>query len=581
MLPVRFPIKNKKNNKEELYDVVQFSVINPTHQPASFDLFNSVALSNTANTPYGFIQEPNNAVVPIPYPINFFPSLAVYPNEETDVVTLNQFVLNGNYATVYVPSSNRIYVASFYNPAPLRSLIVYVINPDTDTVVNTIITSLIGNGYEMVYNPILNRVYLSDLTNKISVIDCFMETETSVTSVIINGVPENVKGLAHNSSNNRLYATVPVAGVIIMFDCITNISAGLIITPNTPSDIKIWVDGLNTFGFVTSATSTTFYKLDCIANTIINTIVVPLATVSSAIMAYNSSSKTIYYINSNSEICKISMVSNTYLSATPTASKPNTLIYLPLFNVIFFDDLYFSSNVKVLDCSTDTIVDTIPTSLATGDLTDTCGRFAYDDVNNTIWVTKSTNTTHHSNLVSKISANNLVPYIVGTTQYNQFLNEIRNVPKCIRQIMFYTQDQTQAIQPFNLLKRDADGNQRQCPRFPMLGISINQAQPNISCIDFDDCELILDNQNIFSNYVVSPRSYVTMLFYYKEFDIGDFMSHNNKVCGMLHGFNCVDGNSRTETQLNSQYAIGKDRQLYVSDIHPPDISLDNAIFDFS
>jgi hypothetical protein len=527
---------------DKCWNAVEFILVNPTEHDCNFTLFDGWSIIPTPNTPYGWIPPVNNTAPvitefpPLPPSPLFYPSIE---NAFPDLSSLYFQVL----AAVYVPSTNRVYIAATHKIT--FSIDIFVIDVVTNNVVNVIPSKINGTSSKMVFNSVMNRVYLTNGTTKISVIDCALETEINIITV-----PSFVGGEAYNPTNNSLYVTQPATGRVRVIDCATLVQSSIILS-GTPVDIDIWIDGINTFGLVTNIT-TNFFKLDCVANTLLATIVTPFGTPQTGGLCYNSVKKANYYIEQNGvnkNIREIDMNTNTILPLIISANKAITLDYVSAYNVIYFDNL--SSEVKIIDCVTDTVAKTVPVSFSSSVIG---GRFAYAPTVNKMFVTDSADANHNFSVLVSSSNPPATCYITGSTEYNEFIQDFSRSPKCVRQIVLYAPNAHQVNIPFNLLIRDANGLQVNVPYLPNTTLSTDQFQPNIATLDFSCKELILDNQYVFSQYLVPANTKVPMIVYYCDITKVEIMTGFQEVCDISeakcqgHG-KCDDGNSRTESEL--------------------------------
>ena len=143
--------------------------------------------------------------------------------------------------------------------------------------------------------------------------------------------------------------------------------------------------------------------------------------------------------------------------------------------------------------------------------------------------------------------NPILPYIVGSTGYNFFIQGLSNSPLMVRQIMLVTQNVEQLNQPLYLVTKDANGIECDNPRLPNISVSVNQYQPLISYVNFRKMELLL-NDNTTVKYTVKANSTVTMVIYYKQVPKISIFTDKLGVCDMVDLHKHVP-NNRTERQL--------------------------------
>lgn len=143
------------------------------------------------------------------------------------------------------------------------------------------------------------------------------------------------------------------------------------------------------------------------------------------------------------------------------------------------------------------------------------------------------------------------PYISGSIGYNFFIRGFAASPLEVRQIMVVAESVEQLNTPFNLTYKDANGIECQRPRIPSLYVSINQFQGLISYVDFQQKELVLDNQTTITNYVVKANSQVTLVIYYRQVTKASILSDKTSLCDRVD-LNKYKPNNRKEYQLRFQ-----------------------------
>lgn len=133
--------------------------------------------------------------------------------------------------------------------------------------------------------------------------------------------------------------------------------------------------------------------------------------------------------------------------------------------------------------------------------------------------------------------------------YNAILQDIRKNPVMVRRIELITANQSQFNQPFNILKRDANGHQLNIPRLPNVDLCVNQIQSNIVSIDFNDRELILDDNTMFSQYTFSANTTTRMVIFYKQVNRIDLMTKGLSSSRILESNMNLSSPSFTESDL--------------------------------
>lgn len=140
-------------------------------------------------------------------------------------------------------------------------------------------------------------------------------------------------------------------------------------------------------------------------------------------------------------------------------------------------------------------------------------------------------------------------YIDSPYNYNSLLLDIQSNPMLIRRIEMIVQNQNQFTQAFNIMKRDANGNQLIVPKLPNIELSVNQIQPNIASIDFKEKELILDDNTMFSQYTFQANSTIRMLLFYKQMNRIDLITKGISQCKEIEEYMNFQDTFITEVDL--------------------------------
>lgn len=528
----------------QMWDCVQFRMVNPTSIPCAFNLFDGFSITPVPNTPNGYVPILNPIGIPV---MNFPPSAGTtYPSFECAVVVEPPAPAGAsNYATVYVPSTDRIYVCD--------DRFVQVINPNTNTVVNTIgLPHVNQGGNQALFNPIMNRVYISSFNSGIiDIIDC--ATETMLPS-FFSSSGNNIISMSFNPTNNTIYNAMGVDGNIEVLNCATNIGGVFISLSGTVSGVVVWVNGLNTYALALNSTNNTFYYINAAINTIISSFVTALNCTGFGrgnSVIYNSVNNSVYYIDfARTQIVELS-IATFLVNGSVACNQSTSLLYISNYNVLYFDDFSTAPQIKIVDCSTNTISNTVPVSLTLGAAPQIMGQLSYDTSNNSVWVTRNFGGSAQEQ-VSKLCGTNAMCYIVGSEDYNEFCQDLRNNPICVRQFQIFAQSAGQVSVPLNLQTKDASGNLCTIPKLPNITISVDQFQPNIATVDFNCKDLILDCLTTINQYTIAPNSEVNVVIYYKQVRKVDILTSKITVCKRLTEPKCPDGDSRTEKQLQFQ-----------------------------
>jgi hypothetical protein len=528
----------------KIWQCDEFKIVNPTSIPCSFNLFDGFSITPVPNTPNGYVPNLNPLGIPV---MNFPPSAgSSYPSYECATVSIvppAPDVYTDPLAVTYVPSTDRIYVTVFDGVAGCRVLI---INPNTNLILSSFILGLGGLSWMSTYSSVSNKVYVTDQSVSIVPIDC--ATELPLAAILL---PAPASQISYSAANNYLYVTVPSLGSLYYIDCATDTIVGFIPLGSVGITALVnWSNGVNNYAVVLDVTSSTAYYINTTLNTIISSFVITNFADGFGAICYNSIKDTIYYLDNLGVVREINMATQTMLgTAILGVGGSYQLLFTALYNTIHVAKraVIANADVVVINCVTNVIDLVIPTSVTfvTGG-----SRLAYDNVNNSIWVTGN-----GANLtVSKLCGTTGTCYIVGSTDYNEFLQYLRNDPICVRQLQFFSQSLTQLTVPLELQTKDANGNMCTIPKLPNITISADQFQPNIATVDFHCKDLILDCLTTINNYTIAPNSELTFLIYYDQIYKVDILSSKETICKRLTDIKCANVSSRDEftVQFNTQ-----------------------------
>lgn len=488
------PYKPNKN-----WYAVQFNFTNPTIIPYNLDLFNGYTLSN----------------------------IQTYPNpiSNPSIVSATIPVGNNPSFTSYNTISNTIYVTNN------GSNNVSVINSITNTVINTI--SVGNNPQGISYNSINNKMYVANVnSNDIYVIDCNSNT------IVGTPIPVSVQPLyiTYNPNNNMMYCACANANIVDVIDCNSNTVVKTIPVGTNPVGISL--NPLNNTMYVINNGSNDVYVIDCNSNTVVGT-PIPVGILSPPnCITYNSFFNAMYISCTVSNDVRI-IDCNTNLftpSIIPVGAFPFSLSYDSLTNKIYVAS-FSSNNISVIDCFSNSIIGSISVGLNPIGI-------SYNSTNNTMYV--SNNSSNDVSVITSLIPQ--VPYISGSTDYNEFLRELQNTPKRVGHMSLLVDNVSQQYVPYEILKRDANGNQAVHVKLPNTYLSPNQQQVSVCELSFGEKELILDNTTILSRYTILPTTSVKMVIYYDEIDKSDMLSEIIDYA-KIADVKVPDGNSRTEEEI--------------------------------
>lgn len=492
-----------KKNKE--WYAVEFSFNNPTTLPFTLDIFN------------GYNQTP----------FQTYPNPIVPPSSITGT-TLLPFVLGGG---CFNPITNALYIGN--------GSTISILDCSTNLIINTI-TGVINGAAFGVYNPSNNTMYFGSAgSGVVTVIDCNTNTVLTVISVL----PDFTFELCYSSISNKVYVAYNgTVNQVTVIDCSTN---------TVSSNINI---GFNATFLTYNSNSNSIYVsggslgdniqiISCSTDTIINSVTTGSFNGG---LVYNPLNNNIYvscdYGGASELIKVIDCVSNSIISTISTGSSlvGLELSYNALSNLVYVSNL-LAGTITVIDCYSNTISATL-----TG--------FTQPQVSvfvsklNTLYVFDSGANSVYT-LASPIP---FVTYISGTTNYNQFVTELNNIPKRARHIRLIVESSNQLAVPLNILKRDANGNFCNVPKIPTEYRNANNYQGSICDMPFEPKELILNNQMIISQYIIAPNSTVKMVLYFDEIDMSDLLSEKLNVYNQIET-KVEDLNTISEATLERRY----------------------------
>lgn len=485
-----------KKNKE--WYAVEFGFNNPTPVPYTIDLFN------------GYNQVPFQT-----YPNPITPPSSVSSTIST-VTNPSGVAFNSLNNTLYVNSGNSNFIS--------------VIDVSSNTVITTI--STLRASFYIIYNPTFNTMYTSTPNDDVvTVIDC--STNTVSTTITVGDSPF---GLAYNPINNCVYVANGIAGTISVINCSSNTVTSTITVGSTPFGIAY--NSLYNSMYVSNQSSSNVSVIDCTTNTVTSTFSV---TGVLSLITYNTLSNTMYVGDLTSgNVRVINCATNTVTTSISVGNVPFDLSYSELNNVIFVANSG-SDDVSVIDCSSNTVTSTV--SVGTTPLA-----IVFIPTFNYLYVANSVS----DNVSLMISNTPIVAYISGTTDYNQFVTELNNIPKRARQMRLIVDSANQLSVPLNILKRDANGNFCNAPKIPTEYRDANNYQGLICDMPFEPKELILNNQMIISQYTIAPNSTVKMVLYFDEIDMSDLLSEKLNVYNQIET-KVEDLNTISEATLEARY----------------------------
>ena len=487
------------------YFLTEFDLVNNTASPISYDLFNV----NTLNV---FSTQPSPVLPP-------------------SVFSTNITVGGVPSGIAYNPVSNSVYSVSANNT-------VSVIDCNSNTLIFTIIFPPATSPAGISYNTLSNTMYVTcSASDEVYVIDC--STNTIIGSAILVGL--NPIGIAYNTLNNTMYVSNNSSGSVSVINCNTNTVIGLPISVGTDSE-GIAYDSIDNRMYVCCPTDDNVAVINCVTNLVIANIPVTSQPLQ---IDYNTTSNTMYVANlGSSDVWVIDCSTNTVIgSPINVGTDPVGIEYNSLLNLMYVSNLS-SSDISVINCSTNLVVNTIPIAS-----TPSRRSIVFNFTDNTFYIGSFSPSIY---VLSPISST--TSYIGGSFNYNQFIRDIQNNPVLVKDVMFYSSNQSNVNQVFFTAIKDATGLTILDPKYPQLSVSVNQMQNSISKVDFGENGFVLDVTNSFSGVTVAAQSTLKLILVLKQDKKAYYLSGED-LCSKLENVNKV------------QYVMGVDNRNNV--IHLP------------
>lgn len=485
--------------KNKMWYAVEFNIVNPTTSPYTIDLFN------------GYNQ--------VPVPIT--PNIPVSPI----ATSIYDTGFGSIYYTAYCSSNNSLYASE--NNANKIS----IFNASTNVLTSNI--SGAGSPYSLCYNSINNRIYYTDSggsADTIRIVNCV--TNLIIGSITIPSFGDGI--IVFNSSENKAYVSSTVSNSVYVIDCSTDTLLTSINVGST--SIGICYNSLNNSIYVPCFSTGEVKVIDCSTDSVSSTIT---GFSSPSFVSYNSFSDDVYVSNSGTdELIVLDCSTNTVINTISVGVNPYYSGYNPYNNYIYVSN-QTSLTISIINCSNNTLVSNISFSV------DPPLGLTYNPSKNNMYVGQSS-------FLYTVDTFVLVPFIEGTTDYNQFVRELQNIPKRVRHIRLTTESYSQMGVPLYLLKRDANGIFCGDPKIPTEYLRPEDYQSFICELPFSPKELILNNNEIISGYTLAPESTVKMTIYFDEIDMSDLLSEKLNVYNQIET-KVEDLNTISEQTLETRY----------------------------
>lgn len=146
-------------------------------------------------------------------------------------------------------------------------------------------------------------------------------------------------------------------------------------------------------------------------------------------------------------------------------------------------------------------------------------------------------------------------YVVGSSNYNQFVRQLPDMPKRIRRVIVIGESVSDLSNNLKIQYKDANGKQRSFSKLPNIKVSPYQYQGRYSMVDFKYGEFVLNGNMTIQNYVIPANKTISFIFFYKEIKKSNLLSGYMS----LSVYNAqYDPNHRTEKQLQRQWCFNCD-----------------------
>jgi len=463
--------------KEKDENVVQFNFTNSTSNPITVDLFNSASLSQ------------------IPTSVG-----SSNPTYATNVL---ETLVTGNYKQAYNSVNNSIYLLDLTT----QSIQVY------DISIQSLITTIAlptTNCFDLSFCPTNNSIYVTDLTfgNPIVIVDCLLNV---VSGTIAISATEVLSFMEYNPNNNFIYIGVQIIGTnnfIYFLNCSTNILTASLLLPVV--SIAINFSNVTSSNFIYFTYGTNIRKIDCATNTITG-VSIPVSAFTNNNIIFNGNNDllygtingtfTIFVINTNTDTFLFNLTSTSLLGVNTNNLELNTTT-----NQLFVGSIF--NSYDVFDCNSNIYIQTNNVS-TTGIIND----FLLIQSTETLYVTDD------NTFLTEIStAFSVTPFfVIGSANYNAFVNNLNNEPIEIQLIRLVTQSQNQLTNQLQLTTIDSNGNQTFTPNFPINQVSAYQEQGNIGEIPFKN--IVFDGRTYINQYQLNPNETTSFEIYYKQLDL--------------------------------------------------------------
>lgn len=470
-----FLFKNRNTDLE--YSTVEFSLTNPTNTAINVNLFDNNNLTD----------------VPSALPVG------AYPN------TLGRIFPTYSTANCIAIDDTRSYIAVADTSQSFG-----IANLKTGETIVSFTSSSYFDITELIYVPATDKYYAvrdNEILIQINSTTGLVEAEIDISLGL------DLKGLAFNVQNNNLYFADNISKQVAYVNVYSfnlasiNYILGL---PAVGAINNVLYIPLNNYLYVLNNGALRFSLIDCSTNLYVSDLTVGIGEPTAAV--FNSVNNQLYYYDAATTLIKILNIPSNTLSATTIllAGKIFTISYSANTNHFW---AYSNSNaVYIIDCNSDTLVNTLPLP------SPTLGKLQYSTSLNTVYITAKNASLP---FISELIAPSAAFYIVGSSDYNLFVRDSLYNPKKVDRIMIYAELNSNLTNAVQINTEDASGLSCSDIKLPNTTVGTAQYQGQISQLDFDN--LILD-LNTSLNYNIPAFTTISWVLYYKQYHTTDLLS---------------------------------------------------------
>lgn len=455
------------------YFMTEFDLVNPTTSPVSYNLFDVNTLT----------------------PIQTFPSAVLPPSGLGSNIAFSASTL---YSMAFSPVNNQMYIPN----SDIDSLL--ILGADNSIIANI---SLPDEPLGIAYNSVDDTIYLAmSSMNQVWVLDC--TTNSFIATINVGTTPHQI---AYNTANNTIYVSCEASNNVYVINCFNNAVITTVSVGTQPRGIAY--NSINDTMYVACYASNDVYRISCNTNTVTGS---PIAVgTQPVIVVFNNLTNVMYVAhNTTTDIYVIDCVSNTVITTIPIGSRSLGMVYVPTF-----DYLYVSSTdtgeIYTINGTTNTVIGSPILSISA-----TLG-IGYSTASNNLYITN-----FGADITTLIPSAPVVPYFIGSFNYNQFIQDIQDNPVLVKCLMLYSSNINNINQVFTTTVKNANGLQAQIPRYPSLSVPTNQLQSSVSKVCFG-AGFILDVTSYLGGVTIQAVSSIKLILIQKQVKKADYIWKDN------------------------------------------------------